>query len=130
MNKVLLVLSIFLYSVAHAHEIKFQEKVLVSSAKTKCEVIFRQMAIVAMYCPKNTNPTDMIEDFKSIEQTTQWPMPVFEVFNDRKKAPKDLAKYNSLPDNVSYQTYSIQIQNGQILEKHCYKNAKKSDCKF
>lgn len=130
MIKIQLLLLIMLASVVQASEIKYQEKVLISDARTKCEIIFHQMAIVAMYCPNNTKLGEMIEDFKAIEQVTNWPMPVFEVFNDRKKAPDSLVKYNSLPDKVPFQTYSIQIKNGQILYKECFKNAKRIDCKF
>ncbi len=119
-----------LITFCQANEIKYQNKVLVPDAKTKCEIIFHDMAIVAMFCPDTVKPADMIEDFKKIEKSTSWPMPIFEVFNDLKKAPKSLKEYNSLPDRVSYQTYSLQIQNGQITEKECYKKAKTINCKF
>lgn len=124
------VLMVLVSVCALAKPISFNGKVLIENPKSKCKIIFKDGAVVAMFCPPKTNSKDMISDLLEIEKKTGWPIPIFEVFSDERLAPKDFKAYERLPNKVPFQTHTVQLKNGQVLSKTCYRRAKTVDCDF
>lgn len=102
--------------------------------KTSCKLIFREVALVATFCPPGTSIKNMVEDFTAVakvivRQFKQRAAPVvFDVFNSEKKSPKNWTDYTKLPDYYKFQSHTITIQNGAPSEIQCYKDGRKTAC--
>lgn len=98
--------------------------------KTKCKMFFKNGAVVVTFCPSETSPADMIADFIEVSNFNGWRLPIFEVFSDEKKTPKNNATYLKLPNIYKYQSHTIQIDKGAVIEKACFKEGKTTPCNF
>lgn len=98
--------------------------------KTACSFLLKDHAVVISYCPTHISTRDMVTDFIELTRLNNWRMPIFEVFNNAVKTPKSMDEYLKLPKNYKYQSYSIQIDRGALLEKRCFDEAKEIKCDF
>ncbi len=113
---------------AYAGSIALEGAVLVAEAATTCKIFFKHQAIVSVYCPPKTRTDDMVKDFTAMAKSAGWALLEIEVFNDEAKSPKSIAHYNSLPENYRYQSHTIQIKDGVVIHKSCFRNGKKAPC--
>ena len=73
---------------------------LLKNPKTHYKIFFKDKhgAVVGTFCPSRTKTQDMLDDFIEIASNANWVLPIFEVFNNEKKTPKNSKEYMKLPN--------------------------------
>jgi hypothetical protein len=124
----LLACAIIFSSVVQANDI-FQGKFrMLKDSKTKCHINYVKGAAIGGWCPKGTKYTEAEADFITLQKNWQWINPIYDMYDDAKYAPKSFDEFVKMPDADKHMMFTIQIIDGKMSERHCFKKAVETAC--